>query len=119
MKTYPPTATTYQLPQDGNDHHPVFSPDGQELFYVGGAGIFGSVRITTQPSLSFGSPVRALRSGFATQSGASVRTYDVLPDGKRFVGVVNAGQAQIGQASAQIQVVLNWFEDLKQRVPVP
>jgi Tol biopolymer transport system component len=119
IQTYPPTATKYQQPQDGNDHHPAFSPDGKELFYIGGAGIFGSVRITTQPSLSFGSPVRAPRSGFQTQSGTFVRTYDVLPDGKHFIGVVTAGQAQVGQGSAQIQVVLNWFEDLKQRVPVP
>jgi hypothetical protein len=47
---------------------------------------------------------------------ANVRTYDVLPDGKHFVGVVPAGQAQAGAPGmAQIQVVLNWFEDLKQR----
>jgi len=119
IQTYPPTATKYQQPQDGNDHHPVFSPDGKELFYIGGAGIFGSVRITTQPSLSFGGPVRAPRSGFQTQGGTFVRTYDVLPDGKRFIGVVTAGQAQSSAAAPQIQVVLNWFEDLKQRVPVP
>ena len=64
--------------------------------------------------------MRATKSGFTTAVPTSVRTYDILPDGKHFIGVVPAGQARSGPASApQIQVVLNWFEDVKQRVPVP
>ena len=43
----------------------------------------------------------------------------LMPDGKQFTGVVDSGQAQSGPtATPQIQVVLNWFEELKQRVPV-
>jgi hypothetical protein len=41
--------------------------------------------------------------------------YDYLPDG-RVVGI--GSPLQITTATAPlIQVVLNWFEDLKQRVP--
>lgn len=40
-----------------------------------------------------------------------------MPDG-RFVGLVTAGQSQFGRGSDnQILVVLNWFEELKTRVP--
>jgi hypothetical protein len=40
-----------------------------------------------------------------------------MPDG-RVIGVVNAGQPVLGApAVQQIQIVLNWFEELKQRVP--
>ncbi|MGO9257250.1 MAG: hypothetical protein ACLQU1_13235 [Bryobacteraceae bacterium] len=68
--------------------------------------------------MSFGIPVRAPRAGFNTAPSSSVRTYDILPDGKHFIGIVAAGQAQPGTPSApQIQVVLNWFEDVKQRAP--
>jgi hypothetical protein len=43
--------------------------------------------------------------------------YDVTPDGK-FVGLVTAGQTQVGRGSEnQIQVALNWVEELKARVP--
>jgi hypothetical protein len=40
-------------------------------------------------------------------------------DGKRFLGVVPAGQntASGALAAPQIQVVLNWTEELKARVP--
>jgi len=119
VRPFPATATVYVAPEDVDSHHPVWSPDGKELFYVAGAGLFGSVSVTTKPSVSFGAPVRAPKSGFTTAVPSSVRTYDILPDGKHFIGVVDTGQARSGPASApQIQVVLNWFEDVKQRAPV-
>ncbi len=38
--------------------------------------------------------------------------YDVTPDGQKFVMLQESEQA-----TTQINVVLNWFEELKQRVP--
>jgi hypothetical protein len=123
VQPYPPTAAKYEVPHDGTSHHPLWSPDGKELFFVAGNGLFDSVSVTTQPSLIFGSPARTPKAGFQTLQASSVRTYDVLPDGRHFIGTVFAGQPQAGAGSAsaalQIQVVLNWFEELKQRVPVP
>ena len=116
VRPFPPTATAYVAPADGDTHHPVWSPDGKELIYVAGPSQVGSMSISTQPSVSFGSPVRAPKSGFATSVPASIRTFDILPDGKHFIGVIPAAQVQNGtHNSLQIQVVLNWFEDLKQR----
>jgi hypothetical protein len=40
--------------------------------------------------------------------------YDVSPDGQRFL-MVKASEQE--QASTQINVVLNWLEELKRRVP--
>jgi hypothetical protein len=46
------------------------------------------------------------------------RNNDITLDGKRFLGVVAAGETASGAPAApQIQVVLNWFEELKARVP--
>ncbi len=45
-----------------------------------------------------------------------------MPDGERFVVVVPVTDAvtEGEQAPAgQINIVLNWFEELKERVPVP
>jgi hypothetical protein len=42
--------------------------------------------------------------------------YDVSPDGQRFLMLKPTEQAQAAQT--QINVVLNWFEELKQKVPV-
>jgi hypothetical protein len=71
---------------------------------------------STKPSVSFGSPMRSPRSGFTTGGPAGVRTFDVVPDGQHFIGVIPAGQTQSSGGAPQIQVVLNWFEDVRQRV---
>jgi hypothetical protein len=41
--------------------------------------------------------------------------YDVSPDGQRFLMVKSSEQE--AAAPTQINVVLNWFEELKQKVP--
>jgi hypothetical protein len=47
--------------------------------------------------------------------GQDLTNWDVSPDGQRFLMVKPVEQQQ---AATQINVVLNWFEELKRRVPV-
>ena len=52
---------------------------------------------------------------FGLAPPANPRPYDILPDG-RFVAIdaaVQSGDQQI----APIQVVVNWFEEVKRKVP--
>ncbi len=42
--------------------------------------------------------------------------YDVAPEGQRFVRIKESEEQQ---EAAQINVVLNWFEELKRLVPTP
>jgi hypothetical protein len=46
------------------------------------------------------------------------RRFDIAPDGA-IIGVVESGEAAFtgALATARIEVVLNWFEELKVRVP--
>jgi hypothetical protein len=44
------------------------------------------------------------------------RSYDIAPDDKQFIGVFPVAPASA--VSNQIHFVLNWFEELKRRVPV-
>ena len=47
------------------------------------------------------------------------RNYDITPDGKQFLVLLTAPVADSDdRPPLQINVVLNWFEELKQRVPV-
>ncbi len=54
-----------------------------------------------------------LEEGFRLTSRAAGSNYDITPDGQRFL-MVQGGDANL----TQLNVVLNWFEELKQRVPV-
>jgi serine/threonine-protein kinase len=99
----------------GEGVFPVWSRDGKELLYLqpGGPAMF-AVSITTRPALTFGNVTTLQRGGILAPRGLlpGPRNFDLLPDG-RFIGVVEAGDTQ-----PQLQVVLNWLEELKQRVPV-
>ncbi len=46
-----------------------------------------------------------------------LRSFDVMPDG-RVIAVIGATQAGSGRGAPHVQVVLNWTEELKQRVPL-
>jgi hypothetical protein len=49
----------------------------------------------------------------------SIHPWDISPDGKRFLMIKPAGATTSADASPRkINIVLNWFEDLKQRVPI-
>jgi serine/threonine-protein kinase len=116
VQPFPTTGATYPISKGGG-FHPTWSPDGKELFYLAGvgAGQFVAVSVTTRPT--FGNPVSMPRL-FVARGPAFERNYDITLDGKRFLGVVAAGQTASGApAASQIQVVLNWFEELKARVP--
>ncbi len=72
-----------------------------------------AVEITTDPTFSAGTPKVLFEETF--QRGSVYRAnYDVSPDGQRFV-MIQAGEPQ-ESAPTQINVVLNWFEELKRRV---
>ena len=70
------------------------------------------VAITPGAELSFKPPVTLFKAPF--NRAGQPPSYDVAPDG-RFV-IVRSGEDQA--ASANLVVWINWFEELKQRVPV-
>jgi hypothetical protein len=55
-----------------------------------------------------------LFEGSYVSTPRSFPDYDVSPDGQRFLMVKAVDQMQ---APSPINVVLNWFEELKQKVP--
>ena len=69
------------------------------------------------PSLIVGTP--ELLFDWRYSSGNDLRYYDVSSDGQRFLVIGSGASADAGVAGAEITVVLNWFEELKARVPVP
>jgi Tol biopolymer transport system component len=116
-----PTIFVQQFPGPGvpqriaRGRHPQWSSDGKQLFYTSQARIF-EVKVSSQPGFTFTAPTLAAQ-GFTNP--VMPRNYDVSADGNRFLGVTDAaGQSSLRTTAVRrIDVVLNWFEDLKHLAP--
>jgi Tol biopolymer transport system component len=116
VQPFPATGARYQVDDEGRGIYPVWSRDGRELFFTP-PGRLIAVPVKTEKAFEPGKPV-SLPRGFLVNGTGTATNYDVTPDG-RFLGVIDATLPQLGNPTApQIQVVLNWFEELKQRVPM-
>jgi hypothetical protein len=73
-----------------------------------------AVDIATQSGFVAGKP-RMLFEGRYQRTPATSPDYDVSADGQRFLMLKS--DEQDASAPTQINVVLNWFEELKRRVP--
>ena len=109
----------------GGGISPVWSPDGQELFYTPDRSGFQASRLMVVPvqteSMGTAAAPEALFSLGGYFSPGVGRHYDISPDGQRFLFLKPAEVAQTSEDAPlpQLVLVLNWFEELKERVPVP
>jgi Tol biopolymer transport system component len=84
----------------GGGTNPVWSKDGRELFYRWQSRLY-SVEIRTDGELRVGAPRVLFEGRFLT-------SYDLAPDGQRFVMVRN----EQGPTPRQLHVAVNWSADL-------
>jgi len=72
------------------------------------------VDIATQPGFAAGRPRKLFEGRYAYSPNPVAANYDATPDGQRFLMIEESEQSS---SAAQINVVLNWFEELKQKAP--
>jgi len=108
---YPGPGPRYQISTDGG-WDPRWAGERSEIFYISGNKLM-AVPVEMGPELSVGSPEMLFQDKFFS-GGPNVPSYDVTPDGQRFVMVQNVDVP----ALTAIIVVTNWFEELKRLVPM-
>ena len=111
VRPYPGPGAKYQVSTEGGVE-PMWNPKGNELFYRSGNKMIAT-EVITQSSFAVGEARELFEGPYATvarrvSEGAG---YDVSGDGVRFLMDKQSGEA------THINVVLNWFEELKRRVP--
>ena len=111
VQPYPGPGGKWQISNEGGDE-PVWAKNGRELFYRNGDKMM-AVEVTTQPTFHAGTPTLLFEGQYWHQVGLWRADYDITPDGQRFLMI------QLGEQEAvtQINVVLNWFEELKRLAP--
>jgi eukaryotic-like serine/threonine-protein kinase len=96
---------------------PLWSPNGRELFYfsLDDGGVM-AVPVETEKAFTFGTPTKLFsRTPYLGEIGTPGTAWDIHPNGKRFLMMKRPG-ATPSEPLRKITVVVNWFEELKQRM---
>jgi Tol biopolymer transport system component len=92
-------------------HAPVWSPDGEELFFLADSGMMAARidrQLTTDDNLVIGRPER-LFGGLAPSREGYGSTPNVGPEGRRFLLAVTPDESR----PRTLRVVVNWFSELR------
>ncbi len=106
---FPGPGARHQVSTDGGTE-PLWSRDGRELFFQSGTQLMA---VTVAPGAAFSaSAPRLVHEGrfFKTINGNT--SWSITPDGERFLRIQNV---EPERAITQLELVLNWFSELKQR----
>jgi eukaryotic-like serine/threonine-protein kinase len=112
VRRFPEGDRKVQISNEGGTE-PVWSHDGHELFYRSGNKMLSVATTMIQDTFRASKQEVLFETPGLLPSG--IRNYDVTSDGRRFLMVKGSEQAA---TATHINVVLNWFTELQQRVPV-
>jgi eukaryotic-like serine/threonine-protein kinase len=114
VRPYPGPGGKWQISTEGGTE-PLWNHNDQELFYRAGEKMM-AVDINTQAGFVAGKPRQLFEGHYLLNPIGNARAnYDVAADGQRFLMIKSLEQGQA--APTQINVVLNWTEELKRLAP--
>jgi serine/threonine-protein kinase len=104
-----------QVSTDGGTR-PLWARNSQELFYLTATGAVMRVGVGHGSTWAATAPTKLFEGRYGAAAFHSGRTYDISPDGRRFLMIKDAaGDANATPAS--MVVVMNWDQELKRLVP--
>ena len=116
VERFPDLGDRQLISIDGGQQ-PRWSPDGRALFYLGPqANRLMIVPVTTGTGFTVGTPDTLVEGQFWDYFGRS--SYDVAPDGRLMI-IKRGAETSEDVQPPQINVVIDWFQELTERVPVP
>jgi len=101
----------YQVSTEGGTY-PRWARSGREIFYFDRDRLM-SVAVETQPAFRAATPRMLFRATGYVDAGTG--GYDVAPDGQHFLMLK---QEETEASPAELNVTLNWFDELKRRAPL-
>ena len=117
VRPFPPTEGVARLVSIGGGAGPVWAPNGKTLYYRGASGFIMAASVTLNAAFAAGRPEPLFRFGGIYRMSNTATAYDIHPDGTRFI-MVSASDDQKAGSPHQVQVVLNWLEELPRLVPI-
>ena len=116
VRPFPNVNTGHWTVSTTGGTRPIWARSGQELLYVSPTGALMRVGVARGPSWAATTPTLVVKEGYFTNPTWWGRSYDISPDGQRFL-MIKEGGADGTAAPASIIVVQHWAEELKRLVP--
>ena len=119
VRPFPEVEEDQVLISNDGGMFPLWSRDGRELFYVrpGASNQLMSVSIdTVEPGEAFVFRDREVVMEWPYSVRGQGRNYDISLDGQRFLALKAEGTGTEQGGSVEINVVLNWFTELRERM---
>jgi serine/threonine-protein kinase len=117
VRPFPAVNSGHWQVSTGGGTRPLWARSGQELVYVSPAGALMRVGVDRAPSWSATTPTLMVKEGYSTSEGNYFgRTYDIAPDGQRFLMIKEGSPVQTATPPSLI-VVQHWDQELKRLVP--
>jgi hypothetical protein len=117
VRPFPDVSSGYwQVSTDGGTR-PLWARNSQELFYLNLTGALMRVGVARGPTWAATAPTRLFEGRYGAAANQSGRTYDIAPDGKRFLMIKAGASADQTAVPTNLVVVQNWREELKRLVP--
>ena len=116
VRPYPDVNTGRSVVSTAGGTKPIWARSGQELIYVSPTGALMRVGVVRGASWMATTPALVVNEGYFTNPVWWGRSYDVSPDGQRFLMIKEGGTDRTA-ASTSLIVVQHWVEELKRLVP--
>ena len=113
VRPFPNVEDGQWMISSGGGTRPLWARDGQKLFYLAPGARLMAVGVQTEPGFVPGNAEVVFEGRYS--GGILGRTYDISPDGERFLTIKKSGSDKT--SAKEFILVQNWFEELKRLVP--
>jgi dipeptidyl aminopeptidase/acylaminoacyl peptidase len=114
VRSFPDGTRTLPISNEGGIS-PIWAPNGRELFYWNIA-FTKLMKVEITPGQNLAAGPATLLFEFKAASTTFIRSYDITPDGRRFL--VREKKDNMLPPVTELNVVRNWFEELKRTIPI-
>jgi hypothetical protein len=121
VRAFPGPGGVQQI-STGGGGYPKWSPNGKELFYLGGDWTAArNIMVTTYTASSdtfrFDKPRPWSPSPFSARDTGSDHSFDIHPDGKRFAVLMPTAREDRFPEWNKVSFIFNFFDELRGKLP--